>query len=178
MSDVQLFVSPASAAERSRVMVRPVDASPGVLWRRKGRVYRLTVDKGSMESMRSECARYGMYLWIPDSKEEWSFVEEILTELIVKEQTKYMMNLGYACEILIWTGLYNPSGSVCTLLDKQKSQCPFVDWRVGEPSLEDEKCVHFMTVTIDPATRFGGLKANDEKCQKDFYGLCEGRYDD
>ena len=149
-----------SSSETARVMIK---TPGGLTWRFNGSTYTVTPEKGSFNAMREACARYGMYLWIPDSQEEADFVYQKIFNNLTSPYRNADRN-SYRYNFFI--GVVDRPNGNCLLVD-YATQCPIKNYASSQPNSGSEECTQVFKLN-------GNFMWIDSKCHLDNYGLCEG----
>ena len=146
-------------------MIKSLQTRGGLTWRFKGSTYTVTPEKGSFNETREACARYGMYLWTPDSQEEAEFVyQTILNNL--NSSYYHITTDGNRVYKYLYIGVIDRPNDNCLLVDFE-TPCPIKNYGPGEPSQGHEECTTMLK-------KKGTFMWNDIPCNKQRYGLCEG----
>lgn len=134
-------------------------------WRFESSRYFVTSTKGTFSEMQVECARHGMYMWIPNSQGEMDFITNsakgLSTTFKYVETTKIYYD--------IWIGVLDKPNGNCLLLD-MTTPCPIKKYAPGEPNRNNEECNQFFERVATSAFEW-----DDTSCSKQFYAVCEGR---
>lgn len=150
----------ASTLEESlTVMVRLRDSPTGMAWRfhRSKFIIGSTVQDSFVRGQEA-CARYGMYMWLPDSVEKWEFF---------KQKINGSVTAPYSATDL-WIGVVDRPNDNCLLSD-WKTKCPVKKYLTGEPNYQNQECTKVKT-------RNGEIGFYDMLCSDKIHPLCEGRY--
>lgn len=128
--------------------------------------YILTQENGTYDQMQALCMLYGMYLWVPDTQEELTLVENhILSNL----PSQYLVNTGvWGIELRVWIGVVDKPQGNCKMPDLI-TPCPVTHYLDNEPSNSKSDCMIYKKMNSS-AVRFGW---NDVHCTIVNYGLCE-----
>lgn len=139
------------------MLIRRPDYPKELTWDFQGSRFLLTKENGTFEEMQAVCASFGMYIWLPNSHEKLSFVEqEILRKLSPPYKT-----------FNVWIGVHDKPNGNCRFPDKV-TKCPITKYYGEQPKFEREECVHYHNVS-------GELKWNDVICGLPYFALCESK---
>ena len=154
-----------STEDTHRVMVRRQQLSQPT-WSFKESKYILTTTKGSFAEMQEECARFGMYVWIPNTQEELTFVQN--KGFGLPSQYKQVISPTLT-NIKVWIGVMDRPNGNCLLPDLA-TKCPVTNYDVAhdEPYRNVDECTNFWS-------RNGTIFWNDITCDTKYYAICEGQ---
>ena len=163
-----LLTSPCAAPsslETARVMIKSLQTPGSLTWRFNRSTYTVTPEKGSFDEMREACARYGMYLWTPDSQEEVDFVYRKIFNNLTSSYYAYNAN-NNRYDYKLHIGVVDRPQGNCLLVDFA-TQCPIRNYASGEPNYGSEECTDVFKANEN-------FMWNDVACHLQRYGLCEG----
>lgn len=124
--------------------------------------YLLTEEIGTFSEIQKKCASYGMYIWIPNTMEEATFVEQNIMSSLSKDY-----RFTFSDHYKVWIGVVDVPNGNCLLSD-YVTPCPIEKYNDREPSSQNEQCTHFLE-KADSVWRW-----NDILCDRSYHGICEG----
>lgn len=113
--------------------------------------------KRNFNDSQEACARYGMYMWLPDSEEKLLFFDQKIVD-------KIPIPYDY-----IWIGVVDLPNGRCLLTD-YNTTCPVRRYGLGEPNHNAEVCTHYLKFR-------GRIAWNDLSCDLKKFAFCQGRYE-